>query len=73
MEILYGIAMLIVFLLGLIIGLLVPYYIKKYVNQIQDEYKELKSDNNLRESNKPTSLTDEIIDEWVNGGDQNAK
>lgn len=67
MEILYGIAMLIVFLLGLGIGLLIPYYIKKYINQYTQN-------NNVEmiknETNNPTSLTDEIVDEWLNGGDE---
>ena len=67
MEILYGIAMLIVFLLGLGLGLLIPYYIKKYINLYTQN-------NNIEmiknETNNPTSLTDEIVDEWLNGGDE---
>lgn len=60
--------MLIVFLLGLGIGLLIPYYIKKYVNQYHNEYK---NEVEVKEKNSPTSLTDEIVDEWLNGGDNN--
>ena len=25
----------------------------------------------VKEKNSPTSLTDEIVDEWLNGGDNN--
>ena len=68
MEILYGIALLIVFIIGVSTGVLIPYFIKKYITQINNEIDNKKMEEEKEQTGKPTSLTQDIIDEWQNGG-----
>lgn len=68
MEILYGIVLLIVFIIGVSTGVLIPYFIKKYITQINNELDNKKMEEEKEQNGKPTSLTQDIIDEWQNGG-----
>lgn len=68
MEILYGIVLLIVFIIGVSTGMLIPYFIKKYITQINNELDNKKMEEEKEQNGKPTSLTQDIIDEWQNGG-----
>ena len=66
MEILYGLIMLIVFILGIVVGFVAPLLLKKYVQELIN--KNIKPEEE-KEYQKVTSLTKDLIDEWQNGGE----
>lgn len=59
-----GIILILVFLFGLGLGLLIPYYVKKYVNELIEKEEKSKD---ITPNTKKISLTDEILNEWING------
>lgn len=75
MDVLIGILFILIFLVGFGLGLFVPMIIRKYFDifsSYQDEINTLKKqleDNNTKTEN--VNLPDnEIINEWLNGGDE---
>ena len=68
MEILFGVVLLIVFILGLGIGLTIPFFVKKYVNHIEDNnFKEEKNE----QSNKLDYYPTDLLKEWMTGEEVN--
>lgn len=69
MEILYGIVILLVFIMGFGIGVSIPFFVKKYANEIIEKNKpqiiEKKEENT--EPITAKNLTKEIQEEWFYG------
>lgn len=68
MEIIYGVVLLVTFILGLGIGLTIPFFVKKYVKDYK-ESKEDKEDNNSIEEkdNNIPFVPKDLLREWVTG------
>lgn len=64
MEIVYGIAMLLVFLIGFGIGISVPFFIKKYVET--QKPKEIESKEEEKED-KFKYIPNDLLMEWITG------
>lgn len=73
MEVLYGVIMLVTFLIGLGIGLTIPFFIKKYVKQYQEktieikEVKEVKEEQTNKEVDKLGYYPKDLLQEWMTG------
>ena len=76
MEVLYGIIVLIAFILGLGIGVSIPFFIKKYAESIIRENTvktvanndiENKTENSENTQNKFEFIPKDLIDEWMTG------
>ena len=73
MEILYGVILLVTFILGLGIGISVPFFVKKYVKYCKEENKEEKPTiptNKSMEKNDEASIPfnpTDLLREWVTG------
>ena len=70
MEVLYGVIMLVTFLIGLGIGLTIPFFIKKYVKQYQEkpiEIKEVKEEQINKEVDKLGYYPKDLLQEWMTG------
>lgn len=69
MEALYGVMLLITFILGVGIGLLIPILVKKYVKVYESEKETIKEE---KEESKPIDNTipyipKDLLNEWLTG------
>ena len=68
MEILYGVVMLLAFIVGLGIGLTIPFFIKKYVESLKKEEKPLVSQpEETKEDDIVKYLPKDLLNEWMTG------
>lgn len=69
MEILYGIVILLAFIIGFGIGISVPFFVKKYVNEIIEKNKSQIIEKEEKDTEPITAknLTKEIQEEWFYG------
>lgn len=73
MEILYGVVMLLAFIVGLGIGLTIPFFIKKYVESLKKEEKPLVSQpEEIKEDDRFKFLPKDLLNEWMTGEEAKA-
>lgn len=69
MEVLYGIVVLLAFILGLGIGLSVPFFVKKYVETLKANEKTIIVEQkiNEQEDDRNKLLPKDLLNEWITG------
>ena len=67
MEVLYGVILLITFILGLGIGISIPFFVKKYIKQAKEELKENEKPIEVSETSKIDYLPKDLLTEWITG------